>query len=57
MSTIRASPRHAGDVEVVTDADSGTITFVSRRDADDTVPPTEWVTVDADTVVELDSYR
>ncbi|WP_336327121.1 hypothetical protein [Halovenus sp. HT40] len=57
MSTIRTFPGHAGDIEVVTDADTGTITFVSSRDADDTIPPTEWMTVDADTVVDLDSYR
>lgn len=52
----RHARKHAqpatSEVEVVSDAESETVTFVSRQ-PEDGEPTTAWITVDADVAVDL----
>lgn len=57
MSVTRTPARSLGEIKVLVDSENSTVTFVSSRDADDTIPPTEWLTASSDAVVELMSYR
>jgi hypothetical protein len=44
-------------VEVITNRDANTVTFVADRDADEEVPPTEWITAEAGDLVDVESHR
>ena len=59
MSAIRTTPAQDTEpIEVLIDEETGTVTFVSdRSDAESTVPPTEWMTVSADAVVDVTAHR
>lgn len=58
MSTLSHSQdQQSSTVEVLTDDNAGTVTFVSDRDTRSRVPPTEWVTVSAEAVVTVAEYR
>lgn len=59
MSAVRTTaPSEAGHIEVLVNDEANTVTFVSDRpDAESTVPPTEWLTVSADSVVNLETHR
>lgn len=50
-------PSHSAGIDMLADTDSGKITFVRSQDHDDTIPQTEWITVDSQAVVDLKSYR
>jgi hypothetical protein len=50
-------PSHSAGIDMLADTDSGKITFVSSQDHNDTIPQTEWITVDSQAVVDLQSYR
>jgi hypothetical protein len=58
MSTL-SPPQDQGSsaVEVLTNDQAGTVTFVSDRDTSSGVPPTEWLTVSADAVVSVEAYQ
>jgi hypothetical protein len=43
-------------VEVITNRDANTVTFVADRDADG-VAPTEWITAEAGDLVDVESHR
>lgn len=49
--------RTSESVEVLTDDDAGTVTFVADFDRDGVVPPTEWMTAMSEDVVDLAAYR
>jgi hypothetical protein len=58
MSTLSPSQdQQSSAVEVLTDDNTGTVTFVSDRDTTNGVPPTEWMTVSAEVVVTVTEYR
>lgn len=44
-------------MEVITNRDANTVTFVADRDADEEVPPTEWITAEAGDLVDVESHR
>jgi len=51
MSTT-SHTRERGAVEVLTDEEAETVTFVADFDRDSIVPPTEWITVRREDLVE-----
>ena len=57
MSTTN-SPGHAGGkrIEVIPNED-GTVTFVSGNRENHVLAPTEWITVDADAVVDARDHQ
>jgi hypothetical protein len=56
-TTAHPSDRTSAGVEVLTDDDAGTVTFVADFDRDGTVPPTEWMTAKSEDVVDLAAHR
>lgn len=53
MSTTSRAPDQDGQsVEVLTDEEAETVTFVADFDRDSIVPPTEWITVRSEDLVE-----
>lgn len=58
MSTL-SPPQDQGSstVEVLTNENDGTVTFVSDRDTESGVPPTEWLTISAEAVVAVEAHR
>lgn len=56
-TTAYPSDQASASVEVLTDDDAGTVTFVADFERDGTVPPTEWLTAAAEDVVDLAAHR
>jgi len=56
-TTSQASHPERSDVEVLTDEKSATVTFVADLDSDDALAPTEWITVAASDLVDLELHR
>jgi hypothetical protein len=56
-TTSRGFDTEHREIEVMTDSDAGTVTFVADRHEDGTVAPTEWLTADADSLVDVESHR
>lgn len=58
MSTTSQAPNpDRSDVQVLTDDESATVTFVADLDSDDALAPTEWITVAASDLVDLELHR
>jgi hypothetical protein len=53
----RDSDRLSTTVEILTDTDAGTVTFVADRDGDETETPTEWITVATGDVIDVKAHR
>jgi hypothetical protein len=56
-TTAHPDDRSSTAVEVLTDEEADTVTFVADFDGDGTVPPTEWMTAAAEDVVDLAAHR
>ncbi|MXR50797.1 hypothetical protein GRX03_04145 [Halovenus sp. WSH3] len=57
MSTAPSPNRTERSLELMADEDSGTVTLVEDRDPAGTVPPTAWLTVPAELVVDTEAKR
>lgn len=58
MSTTDHSPRASSDeIDVIADEEHGTVTFVADYPDDGLLAPTEWITVDSETLVDTRDYR
>lgn len=58
MATTRTFPEdRSSAIEMRVNEENGTVTFVNRHDGSETCPPTEWLTVTADAVVDTNEYR
>jgi len=54
MSTTDRTARTGGNqIEVITNDDAGTVTFVADYPEDSILAPTEWITVDTETLVDV----
>ena len=58
MSTTRSTPNPDRDrIEVVSNDEAGTVTFVADRDGSASDPPTEWITVPREYAVDVTASR
>lgn len=59
MSSVRTIPTsRAQEVEMLVNEEAETVTLVSDRlEAEQSVPPTEWITISADVVIDTKEYR
>lgn len=59
MSSVRTIPASkVQEVEMLVNKEAETVTLVSDRPATEhSVPPTEWITISADAVIDAEEYR
>jgi hypothetical protein len=58
MSTTRPVETSTPEqIEVLSNEELGTVTYVADLERDSIVPPTEWITVDEDTTVDVLAKR
>ena len=58
MSTIDFTPTPEPDgIEVLSNSEEGTVTFVADHDESNTAAPTEWITVETEATVDLEQHR
>jgi hypothetical protein len=56
-TTDRTTGADSNQIDVISNDDAGTVTFVADYPDDGIMAPTEWITVDAETLVDTTENR